>query len=506
LPTNPGGTVVQCAITESSLTQTEADAAVVALHRQDDRIRVRAEPDAVPDDVRQSLEHLFSAVGAGTGLGDTTVVPSPAPLQAGVVIGVGLGGPRPDLADAEVLRRAAGAAARAGRSFASLALALPAADQAQATAVLEGAILGGYSFDAFRTSSAKPTQTTSLTVLAAGIDSDAVAHTAQRAAAVNLCRDLVNTPPGDLRPSAFTDRVRAAAQAAGIEVSVIDADQLRSEASGGILAVGQGSADPPRLIRMSYRPQGASAHLALVGKGITFDSGGLSLKPPKSMETMKCDMSGAAAVASALIAVAAEGLPIAVTGWLAVAENMPSGTAQRPGDVIAMYGGTTVEVLNTDAEGRLVMGDALVRAARERPDALLDIATLTGAQMVALGMTTAGVMGNHAGLRDGICAVGREAGEALWPMPLPPDLRPTLDSPVADLANVGDRNNGGMLTAGIFLQEFVPDDVPWGHIDIAGPAFNTSGASGYTPKGGTGFGVRTLVAVARAMADGSLPL
>jgi leucyl aminopeptidase len=497
--------VVQCAITESSLTQTGADAAVVALHKHEDRIRVQAEPDAVPDDVRQSLEHLFTAVSASTALGDTTVVPSPAPLPAGVVIGVGLGGPRPDLAESEVLRRAAGAAARAGRSFASLALALPATDQAEAAAVLEGAILGGYSFDAFRTTTAKPTETTSITVLAAGIDGE-VAHVVERAAAVNLCRDLVNTPPGDLRPSAFTERVAAAGRAAGIEVSVIEADQLRSEASGGILAVGQGSSDPPRLIKMTYAPVGAQAHLALVGKGITFDSGGLSLKPPKSMETMKCDMSGAAAVASALVAIAAEGLPVRVTGWLAVAENMPSGTAQRPGDVIAMYGGKTVEVLNTDAEGRLVMGDALVRAAREQPDALLDIATLTGAQMVALGMTTAGVMGNNAGLRDGICAVGREAGEALWPMPLPPELRPSLDSPVADIANIGDRSNGGMLTAGLFLQEFVPEGVPWGHLDIAGPAFNTAGASGYTPKGGTGFGVRTLVAVARAMAEGSLRL
>ncbi len=498
--------MVHCAITESSLTQIETEAAVVALHKQDDRIRVQAEPDALPEEVRRDLEHLFTVVGAGTGLGDTTVVPSPAPLPAGVVIGVGLGSPRPDLAGSEVMRRAAGAAARAGRSFASLALALPAPDAETAVAVLEGALLGGYSFDAFRTTTAKPTKTAAVTVLATGMpDADAaVADATERAAAVNLCRDLVNTPPGALRPSAFTERVLSAAQGTDVTVRVIDADQLRSEASGGILGVGQGSSDEPRLIRMSYAPEGAVQHLALVGKGITFDSGGLSLKPPKSMETMKCDMSGAAAVASAVLAIAAEALPIAVTGWLAVAENMPGGTAQRPGDVITMYGGTTVEVLNTDAEGRLVMGDALVRAAREQPDALLDIATLTGAQMVALGMTTAGVMGNHAALRDGICAVGRQAGEALWPMPLPPELRPSLDSPVADIANIGDRSNGGMLTAGLFLQEFVPDEVPWSHIDIAGPAFNTASPSGYTPKGGTGFGVRTLVAVARAMADGSL--
>lgn len=497
--------MVQCAISQSSLTQIEADAAVVALHRHEDRIQVHAESSAVPDELRQDLEQLFAAVGAGTGLGDTTVVPSPAPLTAGVVIGVGLGGPRPDLAESEVLRRAAGSAARAGRSYGSLALALPATDESQAAAVVEGAVLGGYSFDAFRTSTAKPTKTTTVTVLAAAGGPAEADRAAARASAVTFARDLVNTPPGDLRPSGFAEQVKSAGEAAGLAVSVIDADQLRADASGGILAVGQGSDDPPRLIKLSYEPAGATAHLALVGKGITFDSGGLSLKPPKSMETMKCDMSGAAAVAAAMIAIAAEGLPIRVTGWLAVAENMPSGSAQRPGDVISMYGGKTVEVLNTDAEGRLVMGDALVRAAAEEPDALLDIATLTGAQMVALGTTTAGVMGNHAGLRDAICAVGREAGESLWPMPLPPELRPALDSPIADIANVGDRN-GGMLTAGLFLQEFVPENLPWGHLDIAGPAFSSASATGYTPKGGTGFGVMTLVAVARALGEGSLRL
>jgi leucyl aminopeptidase len=500
--------VVQCAISESSLVQSEADAVVVVLHRHENEVRVQAEASAVPDEVRQHLERLFTAVGAGTGFGETTLVPSPAPVPAGVVIGVGLGAPRPDLAGPELLRRAAGAAARAGRNYASLAFALPAGGLPEAVAMLEGALLGGYSFDEFRTTTAKPTMTTAVTIL--GVPGGGAAEVADRTAAlvasVNFCRDLVNTPPGHLRPSAFTDRVVAAAVSAGLDVTVLDAERLQADGSGGILAVGQGSSDAPRLIRLSHAPANARAHLALVGKGITFDSGGLSLKPPKSMETMKCDMSGAAAVAAALLAIAAEHLDVAVTGWLAVAENMPSGTAQRPGDVITMFGGTTVEVLNTDAEGRLVMGDALVRAAQEHPDALIDIATLTGAQMVALGLTTAGVMGNHDRLRAGVCDVGHDIGEALWPMPLPPELRASLDSPVADLANIGDRNNGGMLTAGLFLKEFVPTDLPWAHIDIAGPAFNSGAASGYTPKGGTGFGVRTLVGVARRMAAGSLAL
>ena len=496
--------MINTQVSQSSVTQFDADAVVVALHRHDGAIRVAADPAAVPDDIREALERIFTTVGAGTAAGDTTVIPSPAPIRAPVVIGTGLGPARGDLAAHEVLRRVAGAAGRAGRSHPSVAYALPISNDEELAAVLEGALLGAYSFDAFRTSTATPTKTTTCTVVGMPEPAGARHQATAIAEAVNGCRDLVNTPPGHLRPSMFTDRVLAAAQEAGLQCEVFDSERLMADGSGGILAVGQGSSDSPRLIKIAYRHPAASGHLALVGKGITFDSGGLSLKPPKSMETMKCDMSGAAAVASALLGLAQLGPAVNVTGWLAVAENMPGGAAQRPGDVITMYGGKTVEVLNTDAEGRLVLGDALVRAAEDEPDAIIDIATLTGAQMVALGATTAGVMGNHDALRNRICEVGKDAGEALWPMPLPPELRPSLDSPVADIANIGDRNNGGMLTAGLFLNEFVPANTPWGHLDIAGPAFNTAGPSGYTPKGGTGFGVRTLIAVAIALADGSL--
>jgi leucyl aminopeptidase len=241
-----------------------------------------------------------------------------------------------------------------------------------------------------------------------------------------------------------------------------------------------------------------------VGKGITFDSGGLSLKPPKSMETMKSDMSGAAAVLAALQAVAALGAPVNVIGYLPLAENMPGGTAQRPSDVITMYGGKTVEVLNTDAEGRLVLGDALARSVADAPDLLVDVATLTGAQVTALGLRVYAVMSNDDQVRDAIVDAAARAGEAAWPMPLPEDLRRGLDSAVADLANVAAESSGGMLVAGLFLREFVPDGIRWAHLDIAGPAFHSGEPYGYTARGGTGAAVRTLIQVALDVADGRL--
>jgi leucyl aminopeptidase len=474
----------------------EADALVVALETDGDAVRVLPASGINAD----LLTEAFRAVGATAGAGQTSTVPAPPGGRLTVIIGVGLGPDRPDLAASERLRRAAGAGARAARSHARVAYAMPLADDADAAAVAQGARLGAYSFDAFKSTTAKPAKTETVTVLGPAADlstADAITES------VLLARDLVNTPPGHLRPSRFAAQAQDLGAAAGLEVEVLGPDELREGGYGGLTGVGQGSSDGPRLVRIAYRPEGATAHLAIVGKGITFDSGGLSLKPPKAMETMKCDMAGAAAVLGALIAVARTAPAVQVTGWLALAENMPGGSAQRPGDIVTMLDGTTVEVLNTDAEGRLVMADALVRAGREEPDALIDIATLTGAQMVALGPLVAGAMGNEAGLRDRIVELGREAGESWWAMPLPPELRSDLDSPVADLQNIGGPH-GGMLTAGLFLQEFVPAGTPWAHLDIAGPAFNTGGPAGYTPKGGTGFGVRTLTGAAQALAAGTL--
>jgi len=243
-----------------------------------------------------------------------------------------------------------------------------------------------------------------------------------------------------------------------------------------------------------------------VGKGITFDSGGLCLKPPASMLTMKSDMAGAAAVAATVLAVAELRLPVAVTGYLALAENMPGSNAQRPGDVVTMRGGRTVEIIDTDAEGRMVLGDALALASEKYPDAIVDIATLTGAQVLSLGHRIAAVMANDEDLRGALQTAADSAGEQLWPMPLPEEMRPSLDSQVADLSHKGDRM-GGMLTAGLFLREFVGSrrgdagaPIPWAHLDIAGPSFNDSGAYGYTPKGGTGYGVRTMLSLVEGYA------
>jgi leucyl aminopeptidase len=383
-----------------------------------------------------------------------------------------------------------------------IALALPARDHAEVAAVALGGLLGGYAFRRYRT---EPAAAASLTVLAHAGDATGAAQRAQVLAdAVSLVRDLVNTGPSDLVPAALAARAEQVAADTGLSVTVLDEDALAAGGYGGILGVGQGSVHPPRLVRLEHAPEGAARTLVLAGKGITFDSGGLSLKPAKSMETMKSDMSGAAAVLGAMQAIAALALPVRVVGYLPAAENMPGGAAQRPSDVLTMFGGATVEVLNTDAEGRLVLADVLAASAADSPDVLIDVATLTGAQVVALGPLVGGVMANDDGLRDAVVDAARRAGEAMWPMPLPAELRKGLDSPVADLANISSDKGGGMLVAGLFLQEFVPAGVRWAHLDIAGPAFNESGPHGYTPKGGTGAATRTLVQIAQDMADGRL--
>jgi leucyl aminopeptidase len=272
---------------------------------------------------------------------------------------------------------------------------------------------------------------------------------------------------------------------------VLDEKKAEKAGLGGLLGVGKGSDNPPRMVKLIYTPAGRSrGHVALVGKGITFDSGGLSIKPGEGMMTMKIDMSGAAAVLATMTVLPALAVPVQVTAYLCLAENMLSGRATRPGDVLRIKNGTTVEVLNTDAEGRLVLADGLSLAVGDDPDAIVDLATLTGACMVALGARIAGLMGNHDAWRDQVRAAADRAGEPVWPLPLPTEYRKELESEIADLKNIGGRY-GGALTAGLFLQEFV-DGRPWVHLDIAGPARSESD-DGYIPKGGSGFGVRTLV-------------
>jgi len=295
-----------------------------------------------------------------------------------------------------------------------------------------------------------------------------------------------------------------------VKVEILNDSQLRRLGYGGIIGVGQGSANPPRLLHLSYTPastKGAKKlkRYAFVGKGITFDTGGLALKPAQGMEAMKSDMSGAAAVSAAIFAIAELGLPIAIDAWAPLAENMVSDTATRPSDIITIYGGKTVEVLNPDAEGRLVLADAMMRAAEIGKkagglDGLIDVATLTGAQVVALGTRTSAVMTNNVDFSESFLKLAERTGEQFWPMPLPEELRASLDSPVADIANIGDRM-GGMLVAGLFLKEFVAPELPWLHLDIAGPAYNDGKPHGYTPVGGTGVALRTLVALAESSAS-----
>jgi leucyl aminopeptidase len=488
---------------QSTPTATDADALVIGVFQGTDG------PVPAPDIDDIDLMAALTALGATGKPEELTKIPTGGRLATPVVVAVGLGAdpgtaqdPAERLSYLERLRRAAGAATRELTSGQArrIAVALPAGEPDEAEAVTLGALLGGYAFRRYRTTGVPG-------------DSEVIVYTARDAAAgrarilaeaMTLVRDLINTAPADMVPADLAAVAEQTAGASGLGVLVLDENELAKEEYGGILAVGMGSAHPPRLVRLEYTHPEATSTVVFAGKGITFDSGGLSLKPPKAMETMKADMSGAAAVLGALQAIAALGPVVNVIGYLPLAENMPGGGAQRPSDVITIYGGKTVEVLNTDAEGRLVLADALARSGADAPALLVDVATLTGAATVALGNRTSGVMATDEPLAAQISELAKRAGEAMWPMPLPEDLRKGLDSSVADIANVSGDRAGGMLTAGLFLREFVPDGVRWAHMDIAGPAFNDGGAYGYTPKGGTGAAVRTLVQVALDVADGTL--
>ncbi len=303
------------------------------------------------------------------------------------------------------------------------------------------------------------------------------------AAAVNFARDLVNTAPNDLYPESMATQLAARAKGTKVKVSVTDERGLAEQGYGGILGVGKGSARPPRLVKLAYEPRKAAANLAFVGKGITFDSGGLNIKPASGMGTMKCDMSGAAAVAAAVFAVADLGLPVRVTAYACLAENMPSGNATRPGDVLTMYGGKTVEVLNTDAEGRLVLADGIATANGDQPDLIVDVATLTGACVVALGNKMSGVLSNDEDLLEELPQIAERAGELMWPLPIPAEMNDKLrTTKVADLSQHNPDKWGGALFAAAFLREFVGDGIAWAHLDIAGPAFNEGSPEGYTPR------------------------
>jgi leucyl aminopeptidase len=495
--------VPRLSLTSSDALTTEADILVLGVRKTPEGPRLAVEDGAFP-----TVAAALAGIAATGGTDELRRLPALDGTSASLaLIGLGAGPVTPDS-----LRHAAGSAARQLTGIDSLALALPVEDDADALAVLEGAGIGAYAYTGYRVSTIGSTKTPADEIsvhVPASVAGDDVANRATAVArAVHTVRDLVNTPPSDLYPETLAAAATDLAADLPIDVEVLDETALAEGGYGGILGVGSGSVRPPRLVVLRYSPAGASKHLALVGKGITFDSGGLSLKPPAGMVGMKYDMTGAVTALGVLLAIAELGLPVRVTAWLALAENMPSGTAMRPNDVLRMRGGSTVEVLNTDAEGRLVLADAIVAAGEEEPDAIVDIATLTGAARVAMGERYTPIMGDDE-LVARVIAAGASVGEVQWHMPIPPEQRAVLDSDVADIANAKPGNTAaGMLLAAAFLKSFVPTvgedederSIPWAHLDIAGTANNHGAAHGGIGKGPTGANVRTLIALAEDFA------
>ena len=451
----------------------------------------------------QSIVDALLAVGAKAGNGEVTTVPAGKSSAAPAVIAVGLGSSD----NVDDIRAGVGTAVRNLIGKKKVAIAVPDRDEASVRAVVEGALMAAYDFDIYRTNKAQMRPgVKSVVVLvdrAGAAVKAAVARAEATAKAVNGARDLANTPANDLYPAEFVERARALVARLPIKVVVLDEKQMARQGYGGIIGVGKGSQNPPRLLRLEYRPKGATKHLALVGKGITFDTGGISLKPALGQFEMKTDMSGAAAVLEATAAIARLGLKINVTTYAALAENMPGSMAQRPGDVLKTLSGKTVEVLNTDAEGRLVLCDALTRVQQDKPDVIVDVATLTGACAIAVGPSMSAILCNDDSVTAGLMAAASAGGEHLWPLPLTPLYRNMLDSKIADLQNVKEMAppaKGGTIVAGLFLQEFIEKGQKWAHLDIAPVAFNHGGPTGYTPTGATGASVRTLVEYAHSLA------
>ena len=438
--------------------------------------------------VRAALD-MLGATGAAE---EVTKVPA----STGPIVAVGVG--KRDDMDAEKLRRAAGVAAR---SLTGLKVVATTLGELGLAAAVEGIALGAYTYRGLKTADVPEDQQPVQKVVFLGKDQalfDAAVITAE---AVAFARDLVNAPSSHLFPESYAAIATSAAEDNGLTVEVLDDAALAEQGFGGIVAVGQGSTRGPRLVRISYAPEQLddAPTVALVGKGVTFDTGGVSIKPAANMDQMISDMGGSAAVLATIIAAARLKLNVKVTATIPMAENMPGGNSYRPGDVITHYGGTTSEILNTDAEGRLILADAIARASEDNPDYLIETATLTGAQLVALGLRTAGVMGSDA-FRDRVAETGRSVGEQAWAMPIPEEMSTSMSSPVADLRNADPSRWGGMLSAGYYLGNFVGEGIEWVHIDIAGPSFNTGGAHGYTPARATGAPVRTLIAVLEGIA------
>lgn len=489
-------------LSTASALSTDTELLVLGVTRGADGPELAAPAEAFPE--LRALLTALEVTGAVDELRRAPAVDgSPVPIA---LIGLGPAATR------ESLRSAAGAAARRSGGVASIALALPIADAEQAEVVLEAAGSGAYAYLAYKTGKgldAKLPPRRIVLHVPEELDGAGIAARAtSTATAIHTVRDLVNAPPSDLYPETFVESALELAAGLPVSTQVLTEAELEAGGYGGILSVGKGSARPPRLLVVRYAPEGAAQHLAVVGKGITFDSGGLSLKPPSSMPTMKYDMTGAATALAVVLEAARRALPIRVTAWLCLAENMPSGSALRPGDVLRTWNGTTVEVTNTDAEGRLVLADGIAAAAAEGPDLLVDIATLTGAARVALGERTVGVMGDQTAVNR-VLVAAESSDEAMWNMPLPPELRSVLDSDIADLANAKPGHTaGGMMVAAHFLRGFAgtPGGTPgarlgWVHLDIAGAAYHSGGGYGGVGRGPTGVAVRTMLALTADLAD-----
>jgi leucyl aminopeptidase len=444
------------------------------------------------------LGRLLAAKELTTGVGDTTPLLGLGDLMAGPVLVFGLG-PRARF-DAGAAFSAGVAVAKrlAGKSRQTVAVLLPqeARTETIASALVEGLFVGTRGPDLRKSEPARHPFETLQIVVGPEADDDRLERAVSRGQvvgeAINLARELVNTPPSDKTPTMLAEQMRTVAASAGLEADIWNLERIRHERLGGVLGVAAGSEEPPAVVRLAYRKGGSGPTLALIGKGVTFDSGGLSLKPSASMEDMKCDMTGAAVVLATLQAVARLELPVNLLGYAALTENMTGGRAMKLGDVLTIRNGKTVEVLNTDAEGRLILADVLSLAAEERPARLLDLATLTGACMVALGPKVAGLFSNDDAFSQEVLAACRTTGERAWRLPLDDDYKEQLKSNVADLKNVGGKH-GGAITAAKFLETFVAS-TPWVHLDIAGPSWSDSDSS-TRDAGGTGCFVRTLVAL-----------
>jgi leucyl aminopeptidase len=476
----------QLSVVSDDATAVTCDALVVGAFSDGGSFTLDATATIIDNALGERLSEYLRSAGFKGGSGELAVVPAGEGVAAKAVAVLGLGD-RSKVSTTS-LRRTAGAAGRRLGERSTLGVAVHEAVEGSASAVAEGLVLGTYRFTTYK-SDPKPSKIQSIVFLNA--DEDALAKVTITAEATCWARDMINEPASTLTPEVLAQRAKELGDASGFDVTIWDEGELKKKGFGGLLGVASGSANPPRFIQMHYAPKGAKRKVALVGKGVTFDSGGLSLKDATNMETMKTDMGGAAAVIGAMSAIARLKPSIEVLAFVPTTENMPSGTAVRPGDVLQHYGGKTTEVLNTDAEGRLILADAIAFASEQGPDAIVDVATLTGSIMVALGKKATGLFSNDDGLAAELETASESAGEPFWRMPLYDAYKKELESDIADLKNVGSRW-GGAIIAALFLREFVGDNIAWAHLDIAGAARADSDYDEHA-KGGTGVAVRTLV-------------